>query len=135
MRLLKLISFLAFALGITFVVISAFRGEISVGFILFFPFIYGEGFYAAIGVILIFISILLFVIGLFNFEKYNVFHIEEKPVGDEKNRQVEGGGILLIGPIPIVIGSNWKIVLILISLAVAIVIITFLLSLNLAFAK
>jgi len=132
MRLLKLISFLAFALGITFVIISAFRGELSVGFILFFPFIYGEGFYAAIGFILIFISILLFVIDLFNFEKYNVFHIEEKPVGDEKNRQVEGGGILLIGPIPVIISSSWKIALFLILLAIVIIAFFFL---NLAFAK
>jgi len=132
MRLLKLISFLAFALGITFVIISALRGELSVGFILFFPFIYGEGFYAAIGFILIFISILLFVIDLFNFEKYNVFHIEEKPVGDEKNRQVEGGGILLIGPIPVIISSSWKIALFLILLAIVIIAFFFL---NLAFAK
>jgi len=132
MRLLKLISFLAFALGITFVIISALRGELSVGFILFFPFIYGEGFYAAIGFILIFISILLFVIDLFNFEKYNVFHIEEKPVGDEKNRQVEGGGILLIGPIPVIISSSWKTALFLILLAIVIIAFFFL---NLAFAK
>ena len=133
MRSLKAMSIFLFALGTSFIVVSAINGELSMGFILFFPFIYGKGFYATIGFTLMFISIFLFIISLFDFEKQDTFYYREKQVEPDENKHVEGGGVLLIGPFPIVVGSNWKIIMFL--LIVAFIIITAVFFLNLTFAK
>ncbi|RLF25962.1 MAG: hypothetical protein DRN01_05850, partial [Thermoplasmata archaeon] len=56
--------------------------------------------------------------------------VYEKP---EKKRFFEGGGVILIGPIPIVFGSNWKIAIAL--MFIAIIFILTMLLLNLALAE
>ena len=56
--------------------------------------------------------------------------LEFNDSSEEKNKKVKGGGIVLIGPIPIVFGTSWKIMLILMILAIVII---FLLLLFLSF--
>ncbi|RLF92053.1 hypothetical protein DRN50_09415 [Thermococci archaeon] len=40
----------------------------------------------------------------------------------EKKTSFKGGGVILIGPIPIVFGSNWKIVVFLMIIAILLMI-------------
>jgi uncharacterized protein (TIGR00304 family) len=118
------ISFLL-SLGILLLLISVLKGELSVGFLFIFPFIYGRGLCASLGILLIFISIVLFIFSLFNFERVILpagKNSYDKKV--EQKKSVEGGGIILIGPIPIVFGSNWKIAIFLIILAIILITIT-----------
>ena len=68
-----------------------------------------------IGVALVFIGMLLIFVGTFF-------------AATEKGGKVEGGGVLVIGPIPIIFGTSPWIALLLALLALAIMVIAFLLS-------
>ena len=44
----------------------------------------------------------------------------------QKKTSVKGGGVVLIGPIPIIFGSNWKIAIVMIILAIILIIVSIL---------
>ena len=115
-HLLSLIFFIGaiicFALGIL-------SGDVEAGFIVVIPFLAGSGIFAFLGFILFIISILFFMYG---FAKKVEYQIDKH---DEKKSSVKGGGIVLIGPIPIVFGSNWKIALSLMFIAIIIIVLSF----------
>jgi len=96
-----------------------FSGDVQTGFFVVFPFIVGSGIYALLGLIFLFVSILLFVFG------FGVKHEKDEITSKEKT-SVKGGSVVLIGPIPIVFGSNWKIALVLMIVAIILIIVTFL---------
>jgi len=118
-------SLICFIIGIVFFIIGFLRGDIQTGVILVFPFLAGSGIYAFAGFIFIFIAILLF---MFSF-KTNVE--SDKLKMDQGNSQqtnkasVKGGGVVLIGPIPIIFGSNWKIAVFLMVLAIIFILVAF----------
>ena len=104
-----ILSLVCFILGIVFFAVGFLTGEAEGGVFIIFPFISGSGIYALLGIIFILIAIPLFIFGL-------VTHVrpdEHQPDYDEyqprKKTSIKGGGVILIGPIPIVFGSNWKI--------------------------
>ena len=107
-----IIAIFFFALGILF-------GDVQTGIFIAFPFIAGSGIYAFLGMIFLFVSILFFIFGFgVRYEK-----------GDMINREktsIKGGGVILIGPLPIVFGSNWKIAVVLMVVAIILIIVTFL---------
>ncbi|MEF8848805.1 MAG: DUF131 domain-containing protein [Candidatus Thermoplasmatota archaeon] len=111
-------------LGIILTIFGIYIGEIDVGIIVIFPFIVGSGIYGFLGIGCIFLSIVLYFLGFISSFSYensfyeDVFEKRETPDGDKKS--VHGGGIVFIGPIPIIVGSNWKIALILLVTAVII---------------
>lgn len=120
------LSLFSFIGGFVFFSIGAITGEVEVGFFLIVPFLIGSGIISTLGVILIFISILLFIFG-FAIGKEDYFNeqFERTPKIKDK-KTVRSGGVVLIGPIPILFGSNWKITLTMMILAVIIILITFL---------
>lgn len=110
---LSLVCFIAsgflFAFGV-------YSGEVEVGLVVFIPFIMGRGFYALFGVLLVFLGFVFLMFGQFHgFSLQSSNEHDEKDQGLSKGKtsSFKGGGVVLIGPIPIVIGSNWKIALIL----------------------
>lgn len=119
-----ILSLICFIVGIAFFAVGFFTGEAEGGVFVIFPFITGSGVYPLLGFIFIFIAILLFMFGL-------TTHIgpEELQVEDEyqtrKKTSVKGGGVVLIGPIPIVFGSNWKIAIVLMIIAIILIIVAF----------
>lgn len=110
-----------FIFGIICIIAGIVMGEGKAGIFIIFPFIYGEGILMFIGIILIFLSLFLFI-----FLTPHVISKEySKHVGYEMQTKRHAGGLILIGPIPIVISSNWKIALILLALALIIIILVF----------
>jgi uncharacterized protein (TIGR00304 family) len=103
-------------------------GEIEVGFFLIFPFLIGSGVYAFLGFIFVFIAVLVLMFGFVS--RFNIIHegigLEEEQLPSQNKTTVKGGGVILIGPIPIVFGSNWKIAVILMIFAIVLIVIGFL---------
>lgn len=125
-----LLAIVFFIIGITFFSLGVMFGEVETGFLLFFPFLVGSGIYTFLGFILVFIAILLFMFGFVETAAIEPIDLHS---GTEEERyppaktSMKGGGVILIGPIPIVFSSNWKI-------AVALMIVAMLLIITVLFA-
>ena len=104
---------------------GVFSGDVETGFVVVFPFIAGSGIYAFLGFIFVFIAILLFMFGFTSTVESNDFQADYDEYQPSRKTSIKGGGVVLIGPIPIVFGSNWKIAVILMILAIIIIIVTF----------
>ena len=126
-----LLSIILFVTGIIFFALGILSGEVKMGFVVFFPFLIGTGVYALLGFIFFFISILLFMFGFIG--SYSLKSLESPAFYDKEGSNVEtkssvkGGGVIFIGPIPIVFGSNWKIAIIMMILAFVLMLTIFLL--------
>ena len=125
MNKLQIFSFICLLLGILFFGIGFFYGNIDAGIFILFPYISGTGIYSFIGFLSIFISIIIFFFGfLDNFQEKNIETCNKIPK-PSKNTSIKGGGVVLVGFIPIVFGSNWKITALLMILAIIIILISF----------
>jgi len=125
MNKFHILSLLCLICGVVSFAFGIISGDIETGVVVVFPFLFGSGIFAFLGFIFVFIGILLF---MFGFGSISVNQDFEK-MGDEsfeprKKTSVKGGGVVLIGPIPIVFGSNWKIAVLLIVLAILLIIIS-----------
>lgn len=120
------LSLLSFLGGIVFFSIGVLTGEVELGFFLFLPFIIGSGFISFLGVILVIVSIFLFMYG-FVYENNDYSSNQFKDSFESKtNKSVKGGGIVLIGPIPIIFGTNFRITIIMIIISLLILLLIFL---------
>ena len=118
MNKFHLLSMIFFILGFGLILLAISSGEVKGGFFVVFPFLVGAGIYASLGILLIFLAFVMLIFGIFESFKGENFEIEpiEKP-----EKKVEGGGVVLIGPFPIVFGTNSRIALILIVLAITLI--------------
>ena len=108
--------------GIVFFSMGVLSGDIKAGIVVFIPFIVGSGIYAFLGFIFVLIATILFMFSFSRIVKSNDFQVDFDEQQPSKKTSIKGGGIVLIGPIPIVFGSNWKIAVILMVLALIIII-------------
>jgi len=120
-----ILSLFCFIIGIIFLALGFLQGDVEGGVFVVFPFIAGSGIFAFLGVILIIIAILLFMFGFASGIETDQPDYDYKEQPPQKKTSVKGGGVVLIGPIPIVFGSNWKIALVLMIVAIIIIIISF----------
>jgi len=124
------LSLICFIISIILFILGFLHGELQTGIFLIFPFISGSGVYAFTGFILIFIAMLLFVFGFStdykSYELSDESKINQKESQPTKKMSFKGGGVVLIGPIPIVFGSNWKIAMLLMILTIILILIAFL---------
>ncbi|MCD6411254.1 MAG: DUF131 domain-containing protein [Thermoplasmata archaeon] len=104
-----------FILGFGLILLAISSGEVKGGFFVVFPFLIGNGIYASLGILLIFLAFVMLIFGILESFKGEDFEIEPTEMPKKK---VEGGGVVLIGPFPIVFGTNSRIALILIVLAI-----------------
>ena len=120
-----ILSLVCFILGIIFFAVGFFTGEAEGGVFIIFPFIAGSGVFPLLGFIFIFIAILLLMFGFTR----NIVPFESDLESDDfppkKKTTVKGGGVVLIGPIPIVFGSSWKIAVILMVVAIVLILVAF----------
>lgn len=87
---------LLFIFGIILIILSFLEGKARAGIFIIFPFIFATGILAFIGMILIFLSIFM---SIFSFNrKYEIKTKMEK----------KHGGVIFIGPIPIIFSSDEK---------------------------
>lgn len=112
-----------FIIAVLLLALGVFFGDVQTGIFVVFPFISGSGIYAFLGMIFLFVSILFFIFG------FGVKYDKDEMINREKT-SVKGGGVILVGPIPIVFGSNWKIAFVLMFVAIVLIIVTFLVSLH-----
>ncbi|MEM2899984.1 MAG: DUF131 domain-containing protein [Thermoplasmata archaeon] len=115
--------------GLIMLIVASIRGEISIALIVIFPVIFGSGLFAFFGMLSIIAGIFLlfinFAIGRIPFEK------PEKEVIYDTSEHAKGGGLILIGPIPIVFGSDAKVTKTMLILAIVLTIISAFLFLGL----
>lgn len=125
MNRFQALSLVCFILGIVFFTIGFLTGETKGGIFIVFPFIIGSGVFSLLGFVFIFIAILSFVFGFTSYIKPENIKSENDELQSKKKTSIKGGGIVLIGPIPIIFGSNWKIVIVLVIIAIILIFITF----------
>lgn len=118
------LSLICFILGIAFFAFGILSGDVETGVFIVFPFLAGSGIYTFLGFICIFIAILLFIFG-FSRSTSEDFGTNSGEQTQPKKTSVKGGGVVLIGPIPIVFGSSWKIAFILMIAAIILVLVAF----------
>jgi uncharacterized protein (TIGR00304 family) len=128
MNSLKLLTLVFFIIGISFFAFGILNEEIEIGVFFIFPFLIGTGIYILLGFISIFIAIILFILVFIS----NFYHDDLRFRNNNLNKtykktSVKSGGIILIGPIPIIFGSNWKIAFIMMMFAIIIIISFFIL--------
>jgi len=121
-----LASILLFFLGLIFISISVIQGEGEVALLLFIPIFYGSGIYSFFGIVCIIVAILLaFFESAFRFKWDLVKEEQTKKISSKEDVKKRFEGVVLIGPIPIIIGSDLRYAIIAILLAVVLVIATF----------
>lgn len=111
MRTLRTLALLALVGAVALLVEAARRGELRGGLFLVFPMLVGSGLFALGGALL-----LMLAMGLFAFSAFRAppeAWAAPAPRADDadapRERAVRSGGVLLLGPIPIVWGSDRRI--------------------------
>jgi len=110
-------------LGFFLILLSMFTGESHAALFLIFPVIYGEGFLPLLGFLLIFAGMLLIFFLPFRIHTHQIpsenYEMEDEHMVLPTENKVEKkyGGVILIGPIPIVFGSDKNMALIATTIA------------------
>jgi len=125
---IRLISLSMIVSGILLVIYGITSGEMQVALFLIFPVIYGTGIVGLISILLIFLGFFLAFLFFAIFphpieEPYEPMEIEQPQM--EKKSRIKGGGVVLIGPIPIVFGSDARMAIF--AMVLAIIMILFIL--------
>jgi uncharacterized protein (TIGR00304 family) len=123
-RLNKTLIF-ALILGVVGIILLGFSvasGEGTASIFVFIPVFYGSGLWAFLGVLSIMAALMLGFMGL----AQKMAESDKSKPSDTKSpdekQPVKGGGVVLIGPIPIVFGSSPKAAMILMIMALVIMI-------------
>ena len=127
MKRLRIVSFVFFVLGIFFLTVGGIQGDLRVGVFFVFPFIIGSGLPALVGFLFLILAFFLFIQG-FNSKVPTVGPATPPQEHGEQKPAIKGGGIVLVGPIPIILGSSWKITLALIVGAIVLILLVVFLS-------
>lgn len=109
MRRLSLLSLIFFIAGLSFLIQGILEGELKGGFFLIFPFLFGSGIYSSLGIFMIFLGILFLSLDILTGLTEDFGEIEQKR---------EGGAVVMIGPIPIVLATSLRIAFILFFVAI-----------------
>jgi uncharacterized protein (TIGR00304 family) len=112
------------AIGIMILGYSVSQGEGNAGVFVIFPVFYGSGLFAFLGVLCVMGAMIL---GFMGFAEQAATKQGPEPRSPQKaqgkpQRSVKGGGVVLIGPIPIVFGSDPKSAVVLVVLALIIMV-------------
>ncbi len=128
---LNLLSYILIAFGIILLLISLLTGNAKFGIFIIFPFVYGYGLLSAISFFLIIIGIFLLFLSPFEIKYTQLQSPNEKPEFENVRKEKHVGGVLLIGPIPIIFGNdkNMAIISILASVLILLAILIFILFL------
>jgi len=130
-----------FILAGVLMAIAVWKGEAQAGIFLIFPYISGGGLFLGLGLLLVIVGFVVLVLG--SIRRFGTMTLEEvfdeePPVRKKKQRprtvgdqEVEaprvrdgfkGGGVVFIGPVPIVFGPNAKVTKHMLYLSIVLVI-------------
>lgn len=91
--------------GIIFIIIAVLSGKASIAVFVVFPIVYGGGIFMLLGILFIFLSFILFF--FIPYEGYTVSKRRKYHGWDEvRDKESSYGGVIFIGPIPIVFGKD-----------------------------
>ncbi|MFO7792930.1 MAG: DUF131 domain-containing protein [Candidatus Saliniplasma sp.] len=93
----SMLPLILFLIGISLIILSVITGESQLALFLIFPVIYGAGLIMMIGILLIFLSFI---------SLFFILPFQDDIQPTEIQRDSKWGGIIFIGPIPIVIGKD-----------------------------
>lgn len=113
-----LLSIIFFSISLFFFIMALINKQVEFVFILFFPIIIGSGINALFSFIFLLIAIILLIFGFVNLNSNNSRFIDY-----DTKKSLKFKGLIFLGPIPILIGLNWKITLIMMILGIFIIII------------
>ena len=105
-REMRILALMLLITGIVLLAYSGFRGDLRFSLFFIIPIIYGTGGYAALGVLLTFMGVLLLFLTPF-------FSLTTAQQLEPPKTEKKWGGVIFIGPLPIIFGSDTKIALIL----------------------
>lgn len=103
MRALRLMGLTALAAGILLLAFAALEGDVRVGFFLVVPFVYGTGLAPFAGMVLLFGGLTMLMMSAFSRVQPEEETTEGGPAPVVTDRR--SGGLVLLGPIPIVWGD------------------------------
>ena len=114
MNKLLFIPLILFFFGVILLGYGIMIGEVTVGLAVFIPFIISRGFFGFLGITFLFLSMLslFFIFPKLSWDQYqqNIpSEYEHEGFKSSSERKINGGGVIFLGPIPIVFGSNKKI--------------------------
>lgn len=104
---LRLLSLLAILAGGGLVAVAVVTGQAEVGLLLVVPFVVGSGPLPLVGTLLLFLGMVGFFVGTARrVTSPRGRARREMSMSDAEEPRTEGGGLIMIGPIPIVVGSD-----------------------------
>jgi len=124
----SIISIIVLCLSCVFFYLAFLNDELTVGIAVIIPFIIGTGSYAIIAFLFIIIAFFLFSYGLIlkrNDIVYNenIHLFSARSSNKQLDTKVKAGGLIMIGPIPIIFGTSKKITIGLIVVAIIFILI------------
>ncbi|MEM3059340.1 MAG: DUF131 domain-containing protein [Methanomassiliicoccales archaeon] len=153
-RFLQFISISMVIIGLALVLAALLIGELHVALFLIFPIIYGSGALGSAAIIIIFFGFLILILAFFmsphgcedlskrnlsrtswiSREKHDKF--EDFSNDDDKWKEglekraikTKGAGVVLIGPVPIIFGSEPRMVIVAMLLAIAMIVLVIILA-------
>ena len=112
MRSLTALSIIAIIIGCAILAFSVASGEAEVGLFIIFPYVAAHGAISALGVGLVFLGVLLFffsiVSSVSSYRREADFEGMERAAPKVK-KESRIGGVVMIGPVPIIFGSDKRI--------------------------
>ena len=136
MRGLRLAALAALLAGIALLVYAGMQGSLRVGFFLIIPFFYGTGAAAALGMLLLMAAGVLWFMGAFQALAPPPSDGGEAPPPaggahappERVERRSSSGGVVLLGPIPIVWGSDRRVLPWMVATGAALLVLALLVS-------
>lgn len=108
MRSLTAVSILSVLGGGAILALSVAEGDAEVGLLIIFPYVVAHGALSALGIGLIFLGFLLFFLSIARSvaSYHDDTHRVSGTTAPEIRKESKVGGVVMIGPVPIVFGSD-----------------------------
>lgn len=104
------ISLLLVSTGLLLILVSILKGESGIALFLIFPVIYGTGLISALGILLLFLGFLsFFFLPFFYYKLEEPEYISKSEQPENSKHKSSFGGIIFIGPLPVIFSSDKKI--------------------------
>jgi uncharacterized protein (TIGR00304 family) len=119
MRWVRWLGISAMVVGAVLLVYGIYLGEVVVALVVIFPVLISSGAIGAAAMLLLVLGFMALVLSFFFVDGGEVGPSEQRgPSNDREERKMDFGGVVLIGPVPIIFGSDRRMTLIAAGLAI-----------------
>jgi uncharacterized protein (TIGR00304 family) len=124
---MRAVSILMIAASAILLALAAIRGELEIALVVIIPVIMGSGPLSLVGGLLLFFGLLVLLLSYLGVPCRRDEDFEPRVDQLEGVSSSKVGGVVLVGPIPIIFGSDWRMASLAIILAMVLIIIAILL--------